>query len=106
MAFQIPKSCTPEEVAARLQDGEDMFILDVREDGEWADGHIGQAVHIPLGQLMQRLDELDRGREITVVCRSGNRSGLACELLAEQNFNVVNMTGGMNDWTDRVSYGR
>lgn len=106
MAFQIPKSCTPQEVAARLHGGEDMFILDVREDEEWAGGHIGQAVHIPLGQLMQRLDELDRSREITVVCRSGNRSGLACELLAEQSFNVVNMAGGMNDWTDGVSYGR
>ncbi|EGL18072.1 hypothetical protein HMPREF9413_5575 [Paenibacillus sp. HGF7] len=55
---------------------------------------------------MQRLGELDRNREITVVCRSGNRSGLACELLTEQNFDVINMTGGMNNWSDRISYGR
>ncbi|MFE4572592.1 rhodanese-like domain-containing protein [Paenibacillus chitinolyticus] len=106
MAFQIPNSCTPQDLARRIHDGEDLYILDVREDEEWADGHIEQAVHIPLGQLMQRLGELDRDREITVVCRSGNRSGLACELLTEQNFDVVNMTGGMNNWTDRISFGR
>ncbi|PYE45431.1 rhodanese-like domain-containing protein [Paenibacillus barcinonensis] len=100
MAFQIPKAITPQEVAAQLKQGKQLFLLDVREDAEWVEGHVQGAKHIPLGQLMERVTELPVSQEIIVMCRSGNRSGLACELLHEKGFPIVNMTGGLGSWTD------
>jgi Rhodanese-related sulfurtransferase len=102
MAFNVAKTITPQEVAAKLKRGEQLNLLDVREPEEWADGHVAGAKHIPLGQLSQRHDELKQGKELIVICRSGNRSGLACELLAERGFDVVNMTGGLNAWIDEL----
>lgn len=100
MAFQIPKVITPQEVSSQLKQGEQLFLLDVREDAEWEEGHVQGAKHIPLGQLMERVEELPVSQEIIVICRSGNRSGLACELLHEKGFQIVNMTGGLSNWTD------
>ncbi|MNJ63553.1 Thiosulfate sulfurtransferase PspE precursor [compost metagenome] len=77
-------------------------MLDVREPEEWAEGHIEGAKHIPLGQVLERLRELNADEELIVICRSGNRSGLACELLEEKGFNVVNMTGGLLAWEDEL----
>lgn len=100
MAFKIPKEITPQEVAEQLKQGKDLMMLDVRESAEWVEGHVEGAVHIPLGQLMQRYIELDESQEIIIMCRSGNRSGLACELLHEKGYKVVNMTGGLSEWSD------
>ncbi|MGO4106633.1 rhodanese-like domain-containing protein [Paenibacillus sp. YAF4_2] len=102
MAFKFPKATTPQEVAAKLINGEKLYLLDVRETDEWTYGHVEGAKHIPLGQLSERLHELDPSKETIVICRSGNRSGLACELLSEKGFNVVNMTGGLNAWIDKL----
>lgn len=102
MAFQPEKEITPDELAARLKQGEQVHVLDVREPLEWAEGHIPGAKHIPLGQLLERLAELDPEEEVIVVCRSGGRSSLACELLSERGYRVVNMTGGMLTWQDEV----
>ena len=76
------------------------LILDVREDDEWDDGHIADAVHIPLGELPDRSADLPRDRPIVCVCRSGNRSGKATDLLADQRFDAINMSGGMLAWVD------
>jgi rhodanese-related sulfurtransferase len=103
MAFRIPKEITPQALVARLKSGESLMIVDVRESDEWNAGHIAGAKHIPLGQLQDRLHELESKRETFLVCRSGNRSGLACELLSEKGFDVVNMTGGLNAWTDELA---
>lgn len=78
------------------------MIIDVREPNEWHEGHIAGAKHIQLGQLLERQDELDSAQEMFMICRSGSRSGLACEILSERGFNVVNMTGGLNAWTDEL----
>ncbi|MBB3128559.1 rhodanese-related sulfurtransferase [Paenibacillus rhizosphaerae] len=102
MAFNVAKTVTPQEVAAKLKRGEQLNLLDVREPEEWAVGHVAGAKHIPLGQLSQRYNELKQGEELIVLCRSGNRSGLACELLAERGFDVINMTGGLNAWIDEL----
>ncbi|MDQ0089122.1 rhodanese-related sulfurtransferase [Paenibacillus anaericanus] len=102
MAFQISKEITPTELSNRLNIGEAPVIIDVREPAEWAEGHIAGAKHIPLGQLTGRLDELDKDIEMIIVCRSGGRSGLACELLSEHGFDVVNMTGGLMSWNDEL----
>ncbi|GIP50631.1 rhodanese-like protein [Paenibacillus sp. J53TS2] len=99
MAF---KATTPNEVAERLNKGETLSLLDVREQDEWMEGHVAGAKHIPLGELDLRLNELDPNHEMIVICRSGNRSGMACEFLSERGFHVVNMTGGLNAWTSNL----
>lgn len=102
MAFKPTRTITPSEVQARLQSGDTLYMLDVREPNEWAAGHVAGALHIPVGQLSERRHELDPKRELIVMCRSGNRSGLACELLEEMGYQVTNMTGGLNDWTGEL----
>lgn len=103
MGFKIDKEIAPQELSERLNRGECPVIIDVREPAEWAEGHISSAKHIPLGDLLERRGELDPQVETILVCRSGNRSGLAYEMLKEQGFNVVNMTGGMNAWTGELA---
>ncbi len=77
------------------------YLLDVRELEEWNDGHIAGAMHIAMAQLPDRLAELPSDRTITVVCRSGNRSGKVTNWLLSKGLDAVNMTGGMLDWSAR-----
>ena len=76
----------------------DTMILDVRETAEYAFSHIPSAVNIPLGELEERMEELDMSKTIYVVCRTGNRSDLACQQLDAKGFNVQNVVPGMSDW--------
>ncbi|GGA29538.1 rhodanese-like domain-containing protein [Paenibacillus physcomitrellae] len=103
MAFKVPKEISPEQLEERLHQGETVMMLDVREPGEWFEGHLPGAKHIPLGALPERCEELDRNKEWVVMCRSGGRSGLACEILHERGFKVVNLTGGLLRWTGELS---
>lgn len=73
-------------------------LLDVREAAEWRAGRASGALHIPLGQLTTRLDEVPAGRTVITVCRSGHRSAMAAALLARAGHDVVNLTGGMRAW--------
>ncbi|MBC9957927.1 rhodanese-like domain-containing protein [Yimella sp. cx-51] len=82
----------PKEIA------DDAVMVDVREQDEWDAGHAPGAVHIPLGELPERLGELPDGDPLPVICRSGNRSGRAVQWLEHQGFDVVNVTGGMKQW--------
>ncbi len=94
------KQIGPQE-AVMLFNHEDALVLDVREQSEWADGHIAKAKHIPLGQLKNRLADLEKykGKPIVAVCRSGNRSGSACGMLKKAGFeNLSNLAGGMVAW--------
>ena len=92
----------PNEVKQLLKEDQTISVLDVREDGEVAAGKIPGAQHIPLGQVLTRTGELDPDKEYIIVCRSGNRSSLACEWLTEKGFKVKNMTGGMSNWTGHI----
>jgi len=75
-------------------------IVDVREESEYAEGHIPGAILIPLGELPDRLSEVPTDQPVVVACRSGNRSGRAAKLLREQGFtNIHNMLEGMNGWS-------
>jgi rhodanese-related sulfurtransferase len=76
---------------------EQLHVLDVREDVEWAHGHIEGAVHIPLSQLPARTAELPDGPTL-VVCKIGGRSAQATNYLAAQGHEVANLAGGMLDW--------
>ncbi|MBT9539020.1 rhodanese-like domain-containing protein [Thiobacillus sp.] len=80
---------------------DDALVLDVREDKEFAAGHIPKAKHIPLGQLSGRLKELDKfkGKPVLVTCRSGQRSARACGMLKKAGFETVyNQAGGIIAW--------
>ncbi|MFS0671637.1 rhodanese-like domain-containing protein [Ornithinibacillus sp. 179-J 7C1 HS] len=92
------KEITAMELEQKLTAGEKVNIIDVREDVEVAMGKIPGAKHIPLGQIPERLDELDKDEHYYMVCRSGGRSGNACEYLTQNGYNVTNMVGGMLDW--------
>ena len=77
-------------------------ILDVRSDREWAGGHVPHASHIPLGELKDRLGELEQGRNIVAVCGSGYRSSVAASMLQASGFlKVSSMNGGMTAWKQR-----
>jgi rhodanese-related sulfurtransferase len=73
-------------------------LLDVREPEEWEAGHAPGATHVPLGQLPDRMGELERSQRIVVICRSGGRSALATEWLAAAGFDAANLVGGMQQW--------
>lgn len=77
-----------------------LTVLDVREDDEWAAGHIEGAVHIPLMDLPARVGELSalEPAQTLVVCKVGGRSAQATAYLAQQGLEVVNLDGGMLDW--------
>ncbi len=77
---------------------DDAVVVDVREADEWAAGHAPNAVHIPLGELTSRLNEIPDGDTVPIVCRSGARSGRAVAWLAQQGFDVANLDGGMKAW--------
>jgi len=88
-----------EQLQKRLNDGESLTMIDVREPEEVALGMIPGAVHIPLGELPDRYEEIPQGGEIFMICRSGGRSGRACDFLTAQGYEgIVNMTGGMLAW--------
>jgi rhodanese-related sulfurtransferase len=76
----------------------EFHLLDVREDDEWAAGHIDGAQHIPLGELAERLGELPKERTIVAVCRSGVRSEAAVRGLRKLGFEAENLEGGVNAW--------
>jgi rhodanese-related sulfurtransferase len=76
---------------------ESLAVLDVREDVEWAYGHIDGAVHVPLRQLPGRVDEVPEG-QVLVVCKVGSRSAQAVAYLASLGRDVVNLDGGLVDW--------
>ena len=92
----------PEELKARLDAGDDIFILDVREPHEYQICNIGGHL-IPLGELPARMNELDSSREIVAHCRSGVRSAKAVTLLRQAGFaKVKNLAGGILAWSDKV----
>lgn len=102
-ATPYPHTLSNEQIREKLSKGEKLVVLDVREPAEFAFGRIPGAQSIPLGDLEQRLSELDPGQEIAVVCRTGSRSDLACHLLSEKGFtNVKNVIPGMSEWTGSI----
>jgi len=98
------QTTTVEELKARLDKGEKINLLDVREDYERAEFNIG-GTHIPLGkiQAMQFEDIEDlKDQEVIVYCRSGNRSGIASLFMEQVGFkNPVNLAGGMLAWQEK-----
>jgi molybdopterin/thiamine biosynthesis adenylyltransferase/rhodanese-related sulfurtransferase len=92
----------PEELKRRLDAGEDIFVLDVREPHEYQICNIHGTL-IPLGDLPKRVHELDSSREIVVHCKSGARSAKAVDFLRQSGFkHASNLTGGILAWADKI----
>ncbi len=92
----------PEELKRRLDAGEEIFVLDVREPHEYQICNINGYL-LPLGDLPKRVNELDSSREIVAHCRSGVRSAKAVDFLRQAGFKKVkNLTGGILAWADKV----
>src|ERR1700728_5007518 len=89
---------TPDEIRERLAQGEDVFLLDVREPDEVAEWAYPIGINIPLGQLGARIDELPRDATIVVACHVGGRSATAAQALSEAGWTAENLTGGAVAW--------
>jgi adenylyltransferase/sulfurtransferase len=94
---------TPVELKRRLDAGDDLFILDVREPNEYQINRIPGSTLIPLGEVPRRHQELDRDREIVVMCKMGGRSAQAADYLRSVGFaSIKNLRGGVLEWIDKV----
>jgi rhodanese-related sulfurtransferase len=100
------KTITAEELKARIDAGEQLNIVDVREPHEHQEFNIGGTLY-PLGRILSMdIDELEnlKDKEVIFYCRSGNRSGQACMFAETMGFtNVINLTGGMLQWREKFS---
>ena len=90
---------TPSEFVARRSRGESLTLLDVREEWELGVASVPDVVHIPMGEVADRLGELERGREVVVLCRSGRRSLQVANFLQQNGFQAVNLAGGILAWS-------
>jgi adenylyltransferase/sulfurtransferase len=95
---------TPRELKERLDRGEPLVILDVREPYELEISRLPNARHIPMGQIAERVHELNPADEIVVMCRSGGRSAQITRLLMQMGFRrVKNLAGGINAYAQEVA---
>ncbi len=97
------RSITVEEVKARLDAGDDLLILDVREPAEWQISAIAGSLRIPKDQVLHHLDQIPQDRDVVVHCRSGVRSADVIRRLQERGYTrLYNMAGGINAWARQV----
>ncbi|RJS62390.1 MBL fold metallo-hydrolase [Bacillus sp. PK3_68] len=90
-------SVEPKEIIDKI---DDFYILDVRTDSEWKEGHIPQANHVMLGTLEDRIKEIPHNKPILVNCKSGARSAIAASILQANGFKqILNLTGGFDKWS-------
>ena len=93
----------------REKDG--AVVVDVRRDDEWVSGHVKGAIHIPIDDLLGRIDELPQGKKLLFICAAGVRSGLGCEMAAAMGYpseNLYNVEDGTPTWIEKnhpTSYG-
>ncbi len=90
------RETTVDQLAAALDQG--ATVVDVREPAEFREGHVPSATNIPMGQLTDRLGDLDQNRPVHVVCASGNRSSAMADVLTANGFDAINVAGGTSAW--------
>ena len=95
---------TATELKRRMDEGEDIQLIDVRETNEYQTARIPNSIHIPLGQVINRMSEIDPARETVVHCKMGGRSARAIEALTRAGFkgNLTNLKGGIIAWSNEV----
>lgn len=90
---------SPEFVAKKKEEGSSMLVLDVRTSQEWENGHIQDALHIPLSLLAASLEKIPKDTPINVTCGSGYRASIAASILKKAGYlDVSNVRGGMQEW--------
>lgn len=99
--MNIPEISAAEFLKRRAQ-GDSLTLLDVREDWEMSVASVEGVVHIPMGQVEARLSELDRNKEVVVLCRSGRRSLEVAKFLQLNGFQASNLSGGILAWSRDV----
>lgn len=92
MAVEVSIDDLAREIAAGS------YVLDVRENDEWAEGHVPTAHHIPLGELEARVAEVEDGGRVFVICRSGVRSQKGADILFNHGLDAVSVAGGTLGW--------
>ena len=94
---------TPQQLNEKLEQGEKLLLLDVREDYEREISKLNNDFHIPMAELQSRFSEVDASQTVVVYCRSGGRSMAAAGFLVENGFSdVFNLEGGINGWAQSV----
>ncbi|MGZ5006367.1 MAG: rhodanese-like domain-containing protein [Methylobacter sp.] len=94
------KQISATELKTRIQNNDNLFLLDVREPIEFRYARIENSVLIPLNQIPERLEELDPQQEMVVICHHGVRSRQACMYLVNSGFNnILNLEGGIDAWS-------
>ncbi|HEY5405406.1 MAG TPA: rhodanese-like domain-containing protein [Pyrinomonadaceae bacterium] len=95
---------TSTELKQRLDKGDDIQLIDVREDSEVAIARIPNSIHIPLGQVLARMNEIDQTRETVVHCKMGGRSARAIDALQRSGYTgkLINLKGGIIGWSNEV----
>ena len=86
------------------REGDGVLVVDVRRDDEWVSGHVTGAVHIPVDDLLGRMDEFPQDRKLLFICAAGVRSGLACEMASSMGYsseNLYNIEDGTPTWIER-----
>ncbi|MHA2394992.1 MAG: MBL fold metallo-hydrolase [Promethearchaeota archaeon] len=95
--IQSIKSMHVETLKEELEKGQ-VKVIDVREEHEFESGHIKESENIYVGEIMEKLDKIPKGKLVCITCRSGGRGGIAASLLKEKGYEVSNLLGGMNAW--------
>lgn len=91
---------TVTELNARLSKGERFQLIDVRSPQEYAEGHVPGAMNLPMDQAEARIDDLQRQDPVILICQSGRRAGMTCELLKAHHNGLVVLEGGTKAWMD------
>lgn len=104
MSQQQMPEMTATELKARLDEGDDIQIVDVREPNEYQFARLPNSIHIPLAQVVSRMSEIDPARETVVHCKMGGRSARAIEALKRAGFTgqLTNLKGGITAWSNEV----
>lgn len=98
------KEITPKDLEAKVEAGEELEVIDVREDDEVENGMIEGAKHIRMNDIPGKLDQFDKEKEYIFVCHSGGRSQNVCYYMQERGYKTVNMVGGMSHWTGEIVF--
>tara|TARA_B100000530_G_scaffold142389_1_gene89097 strand:+ start:188 stop:559 length:372 start_codon:yes stop_codon:yes gene_type:complete len=100
---QAVRECTVDDIKQRLDKGETFHLVDVREDGEWANGHLPGAIHLGKGIIERDIEGMipDMTQKIVLYCGGGYRSALAAEALQKMGYtSVISMDGGIRGWKE------
>ena len=93
------QNITASDLDRRIKAGDGLLLMNVREPWEFSQGHIAGSKLIPLDQLSGQLARLPKDKTLVAVCRTGNRSSVATSILSRAGYQVLNLKGGVVDWT-------